>query len=152
MQGHIAAQASSRETVLHEKHPAGKHSPVSFGTMRHTALSVALTIILAVQPLALAAPPNVNLVWTDNPPTPYAPVTLVPGQSLVLNWPGAVRITPSRSPAIASDCAAACCHSSRPLTQCCSRAGAHGLDGEPHLPLSPCTYISQTAYHAATMV
>jgi len=59
--------------------------------VQHTAVAVALTFMLAALPLAFAVPPNVNLVWTDDPPTPYAPVTLVPGQSLVLNWPGAVR-------------------------------------------------------------
>ena len=58
-----------------------------------------MAFILAALPPACAAPPDVKLVWTDDPPTPYAPVTLVLGQSLVLNWPGAVRLT-IQSPAL----------------------------------------------------
>ena len=60
-------------------------------TVQSTAVAVALSLMLVLA-VALAAPPDVNLVWTDSPATPYAPVTLVRGQSLILNWPGAVCI------------------------------------------------------------
>ena len=52
-----------------------------------------MTCMLAAMPLQLtaAAPPPVNLVWTNG--MPYAPVTLTTGQSLVLSWPGAVRFS-----------------------------------------------------------